>query len=331
MKSKKQAVQKIEALARLFTPPSGSLRTARAKPAPGKGQLWTTMASPVFPRSLAASCAAAEPLMVVILAAEIARVKGHTLHLVAPIIDSAMAGPEDVLLDRNVLGHRAAVAAGSAVTVLHDSLDRCRGVLPGRLQARLTAFQRFLDCLSGCRPEVTTGLPYLDEKDVRFVYNEELADRMAYLQEPVVAWAMEGGAAAPARSPARTVFDAWKRVKTWCRQAGEAASWNPLPASVAAARADERIMVPVIRVAGNGEREVLAQAEESIPLPHPGASWRVVPAVAALAGKRFAVMSACDAKPVGYGRVNDAGARLALDVEPSAAPPKNPVILILDD
>jgi hypothetical protein len=277
---------------------------------------------------------------VIVVQPKVAKLKRHALHLVAPIIENpAMAGPDDVLLPEEVLGHRVAAAMGFSFTLLQDSLDRSCGRLPESWIVNLKHFYKFLSGTESIAPSVLTGIRYLDENDVRFVFHEELARALAYVQEPVVAWAEKCGVLADESSASASVTailvavaDAWKRLNGWCKQAGGVPAWlPPEPVSVAAAGSDQGKFCPVIRIGKDGERSVVAPAMEMIPLPRPDASWRLKPAVGAIANRRFAVLPVNSERLLGYGRVNAQGARLALKQKLADEIPPEIVLMILDD
>jgi hypothetical protein len=94
--------------------------------------------------------------------------------LAAPVFpETEHAGAEDVVLRRSVLGYKAAVALGGAIFVEAAALRECEGSLRGEDFEPLRAFLLHLEG-SGPRPaELVTGLPYLDERDVRYLFAKE--------------------------------------------------------------------------------------------------------------------------------------------------------------
>ncbi|NLE66229.1 MAG: hypothetical protein GX608_02310 [Lentisphaerae bacterium] len=340
MNSSATARRRIETLAQTFLPRKGQMRPASAHPRPAAGQLWLTRPDPGFPDNLPAGIRTDDPVRLILLEAGTGNLKGHRLHLAAPIIENpAMAGPDDLILPKEVLGHRVAVAAGMACTVLQDGLDRCRGCLPPAWLSSLQAFQEGLLNHASPPANVQTGLPYLDEHDVRYLAHRKLADGLAYLQEPVLAWAEAcgtfGKALAPpitARALREVMGRCWKRVQGWCKAAGEAAAWAPPePGVVYAAGPERRAIYPVVRLGPDGSRRIIARAEESIPLPRDDASWRLAPPVKAIANKLFAILPSDSGLPLGYGRVNDRGARLSLTELFSKKFPPDVVLVIIND
>ncbi len=142
---------------------------------PFAGQVWRTLSKPPFPDNSPADCHNEEPFLVLILSDEPTEISGHLIHHVMPIHrECAQAGPDDILLPREVFGYRVVVCAGASVPVFRESLDICVGVLPKSFLEPVVAFQDWLEGSSDVRPQVLTGLPYLDEQDVRWRYKEAL-------------------------------------------------------------------------------------------------------------------------------------------------------------
>ena len=54
---------------------------------------------------------------------------------------------------------------------------------------KISTFSLYVNGLIQTIPEgIQTGREYLDEKDVRYVFHEELIDHLEYLQAPYLAW-----------------------------------------------------------------------------------------------------------------------------------------------
>lgn len=158
------------------------------------GQYWTTNPEPTFPAGLPKDCRSDDPVCVVILAVNTMEMKGHALHLVAPVfLSTEHAGPDDVILPRSVLPYRPAVAVGGCFSVLDDSLGECKGRLPEATVEGLLDFRAFLAGDLDICPAVVTGPDYIDEMDVRYKYHEDLVEKIDYLQGPVMAWAEQSG------------------------------------------------------------------------------------------------------------------------------------------
>ena len=114
--------------------------------------------------------------------------------LVAPLHrDGALAGPEDVLLPREVFGYRMVVCVGASFPTLPECLELCLGQLPEDWLNRLQLFSDWLTGVTEERPDVLVGLPYLDEQDVRWRFKNKMMTDLAYLQFPVVDWMVGSG------------------------------------------------------------------------------------------------------------------------------------------
>jgi len=109
------------------------------------------------------------------------------VHLVAPLLtDPYQAGPEDIILPKEVLGHRVVLAWGSRLTVLEKSLDRCEGKLPKKWCDVVVQLAANVDLQVLRTSGIEMGFEYLDNQDIRFAYHETLVDRLSYLQSPVM-------------------------------------------------------------------------------------------------------------------------------------------------
>jgi len=158
------------------------------------GQYYLTIPEPTFPAGLPKECKTDDPVCVVIMAENTMDMAGHAVHLVAPVFPGAEnAGPEDIILPREVLPYRPAIAVGSCFSLLDDSLGECKGRLPEATIEGLQSFRAFLAGDIDTCPAVVTGPDYIDEKDIRFKFHEDLVERIGYLQGPVMAWAAQSG------------------------------------------------------------------------------------------------------------------------------------------
>jgi len=157
------------------------------------GQYYLTIPEPTFPAGLPEECKTDDPVCVVIMKVNTREMRGHALHLVAPMfLGAENAGPEDIILPREVLPYRPAVAM-ACFSVLDDSLGECKGRLPKATVEGLLHFREFLFGDIDTCPAVVTGPDYIDEKDIRFKFHEDLIARCDYLQGPVMAWAEQSG------------------------------------------------------------------------------------------------------------------------------------------
>lgn len=173
-----------------FHPPGEQLGPVDSQASAAPGQIWETHSRPPFPADLPEDLRTDEPLLVVLLRTNDADMEGHPVHLAAPLFEETRySGPGDVLLPRHLFGHRKAVAVAYGFTLLGDSLTHCRGILPETTTKALQQFLRALDTGSEPPPQFATGLPYLDEEDVRYAFHEELVDRVDILQISAVTWA----------------------------------------------------------------------------------------------------------------------------------------------
>ena len=186
-------IRRIRDAAASITPPAG-LESITSRN-PGVGQVWRTHAVPPFPEGLPPSCWNEEPFPVIILQDDVEKLNGHPVMLAVPVhYDVAMAGPDDVILPAGLFGGRTVACAGASVPVLKDSLDVCIGVLPVEWAEKLLRYHSWLNGEDSERPEVVTGIDYLDQDDLRWKFKEQLGDQLAYLQQPFLAWAEQCGA-----------------------------------------------------------------------------------------------------------------------------------------
>lgn len=150
------------------------------------GQYYLTIPEPTFPSDLPKECKTDDPVSVVIISSHSMPLKEHTLHLVAPVINTIMAGPEDIILPREILPYRPAIAIGTCFSVLDQSLGKCMGRLPDETTNDILNFREFIhDNIDTC-PKVITGPDYLDEMDIRYKFHQTILDQVAYLTVPVL-------------------------------------------------------------------------------------------------------------------------------------------------
>ncbi|MBI4028440.1 MAG: hypothetical protein HY360_25870 [Verrucomicrobia bacterium] len=156
---------------------------------PAVGQIWLTQVLPDYPPKLREDEEEREPFWVVLLdVIPLGKaLPDHDLLLAAPMfLETEYAGPDDVILPREIRGFKCAVAFGASISVLPQSLRSCEGLLPEEWKLRLVQFHRHLEG-KALRPDgINTGLPYLDEIEVRFKFMEGLIERTDYLQAPVL-------------------------------------------------------------------------------------------------------------------------------------------------
>ena len=170
-----------------FSPPAGLVLPGDPFAAPQAGQVWITQHHDGALSRTDGSLS--DTLEVIILRVDDVGAMGGPLYLAAPLTsDCHMAGPKDVLLAKNILGYRSLVMLGCALSVVPGSLHRCIGILPEdeveKLKGTFTAFETGSMAGAG----VVTGFDYLDEQDLRYIYHEEMVERLSYLQIPVLDW-----------------------------------------------------------------------------------------------------------------------------------------------
>lgn len=162
-------IRRIEALAARIKPPAG-LRLALSL-YPVAGQVWSSV--PII--------AGQEPLLFLVLEGPLA--SARDVYHVAPLhrrVD--MAGPDDVILPREVAGHRLVVAMGASIPASRNALVAYRGSIPAEWLERLCAFANWLNGSLDQRPDVLTGINYLDDRDTRWVFKEQLGQELLELQ-----------------------------------------------------------------------------------------------------------------------------------------------------
>lgn len=77
------------------------------------------------------------------------------------------AGPEDIIVPRDVAGHRLVLTTDS-FWMLKSSLNTPIGKLPKEWVNKLSQMITWLMFKDATKPDVQTGLPYLDKTDVRW-------------------------------------------------------------------------------------------------------------------------------------------------------------------
>lgn len=175
------------------------LQKATGNPEPEVGQVWHTKPVPVCPPGLSDRIKTDEPFSVVVL--NVLPSPQHTYQVVtvAPIlVEAEMAGPEDVLFPRSILGFEAAVAVGSAVGMLAGNLAECLGGLPSEWRDKIGGFRGYLQEVAESKPAgLQVGPEYLDKLDLRYRFHEKLVDRLEYLQQPYAAFLQRETACQP--------------------------------------------------------------------------------------------------------------------------------------
>jgi len=201
----------LNELAKRFEPPTAQLGPPPRGNIIESGQIWSTRAKPIFPITLPKLCKIDDPYFIVIIRSGMADMKGHLTHLAAPVLRNyLMAGPNDVILPENILCHRITVSLELAITILQDSLEECIGTLPIEWATNLSAYYNYIEGVIDKKPAVITGIEYLDENDVSYQCHKTMVKELAYLQDPVIAWAEECGVLT---QPASLVNKVYKNIK----------------------------------------------------------------------------------------------------------------------
>ncbi len=167
--TRNEEIRRIEALAARIQPPNGLFPVLSLHPA--AGQVWNAVPS----RS------GQEPLLFLVLEGPLASAR-DVYHVVPLHRAIEHAGPDDVILPREVAGHRLVVAMGASIPVSRNVLVACRGRIPAAWMERLGAFSAWLGGASDQRPDVLTGMNYLDNHDTRWVFKEQLGQELLELQ-----------------------------------------------------------------------------------------------------------------------------------------------------
>jgi hypothetical protein len=161
------------------------------------GQVWETRAEPVLPTGIANQCRTEKPFQVLVVSVIPEQIGGRQLIDVAPLsFESEMAGPDDCVLPREILGYDAVALFSATVTMLGDNLLECRGQLPGDIAAPLLDFDDWLrnpDSDTAPPGNIRRGKPYFYEGDLRWNWHRDLAAKLDYLQTPCLAWLVECG------------------------------------------------------------------------------------------------------------------------------------------
>ena len=124
---------------------------------------------------------------------ETKELNGHRYFTAIPIFTEIdYAGPEDLILPRDVLGFRAALACRLLLAVLPSNLKECRGTLPDVWKGRIAHFLRWLDAAAELPPQgIETGIAYLADAgdiDPSIAFHHALVDRIDHLRRPVLEW-----------------------------------------------------------------------------------------------------------------------------------------------
>lgn len=165
-------IRRIESLAARIKPPAG-LRPVLSLH-PSAGEVWTTSFKDKD----------GESYRMLVLHGPIESTTG--VYQVAPLHRRIeYTGPDDVILPREVFGHRVVACVGASIPVERSSLVACQGGIPEQWLALLRNYAAWLDGSSEVRPNVLSGLHYLDNQDRRWVFKEALGRTlMAYQAFP---------------------------------------------------------------------------------------------------------------------------------------------------
>lgn len=146
------------------------------------GQIWSTQ-----PSSISQYSSAETPVWILLLKKLAGQVRGRHLFEAAPLFpDVEMAGPHDALIPAGIVGFHCAVALGTRLTVLQDSLAEFQATAPTTLMKGLHSFcARKTKAEASAPLAVYTGAPYLGPSDIRIRFHEELAQRLDYLWAPL--------------------------------------------------------------------------------------------------------------------------------------------------
>jgi hypothetical protein len=168
------------------------------------------------------------------------------------------------------------------------------------------------------------GLPILLPDDPRVVYQQEEATLMAPLA--TVPKAKPG----LVESMVDKVRFTWVVVSDYCRKAAEIPSWLPEEElKVVNLASNRKMRTPVIQVAANGRRRVVARAESLVALPSKKACWRLSPAVPKLAKRRIAILTADSPEVMAVGVISSSGGRLDLDMLLKKTIPTSPLVMLM--
>lgn len=179
-------IKRIEKLAKAIKPPPG-LPAVRAEAPLAVGQVWRTRWDQVVDERDISTKRAAEPFLVVVTKLPEVGMAEQVVCEVLPLHrDIPMTGPDDVILPANLFGHRVVACAGATVPALVSSLSYRIGMLPDDWVRHLLNFRNWLDGIHEHKPDILTGLRYLDQNDIRWKYKEDLGADLDYLQAPAL-------------------------------------------------------------------------------------------------------------------------------------------------
>lgn len=142
----------------VFTPSSGN----HGEP----GEVWRM-------QSVCTTDEETEPLMVLIID------RFENIYTAAPIFSyPEMAGPNDVVLPKEIFGFEACISFSAAASVSRESLMFREGFIPEDWVTKLNKFHAYILGKEIKPTDIMHGASYIDENDPAFVFHEELAEQM---------------------------------------------------------------------------------------------------------------------------------------------------------
>jgi|GEM_PF-5691311 len=116
---------------------------------------------------------------------------------VAPLFaETEMAGPDDLVLPPRAMGFRCAAALGLTVTIARDAFSELVGNLSKDWTEKAVEMEAVLASGEPWVPGSSSAPPYLDDRDLRLGFHEELVEQMAPFQQSALESFYEGAQAA---------------------------------------------------------------------------------------------------------------------------------------
>ena len=101
-------------------------------------------------------------------------------------LDGIMAGPEDIVLPKSVLGNYIFLSLNMAATLPHKAIGRGFALLDDKTYNRIIDSQiKFETDEDGDQTSYPFGLPYISQNDSRIAYHEHIQDIVQQAQAPV--------------------------------------------------------------------------------------------------------------------------------------------------
>ena len=125
----------------------------------------------------------------------ITEVNSEFCEVIPGSLDGIMAGPDDIVLPKNVLGNYIFLSMDMAATLPHNAIGRGFAMLDDKTYNRIIDSQiKYETGEDGDQASYPFGLPYINQKDSRAAYHEHILDIIQNAQDPVYSKAFDEGA-----------------------------------------------------------------------------------------------------------------------------------------